>query len=226
MSFSSILHEHYTIRCRDGKRIRRCDGTYQENIRTCKDNLQLWFCCFFVLEIEIKRIYSQCLFRKVIFCRGSESHSLEWEATRAPWEWLRLVMRKSLLDFPGSRLKKSALNEFCLSSFLSVSHAWCTFWTWVLTEQVVDIYKNPHQRVAGGNLFTFCIAVASLPWSTLHPKRLFLSIMNHFHIHWTLKLLFGLRIKNILRRQQIWQTKACAQDIAARLASASMRKTH
>lgn len=120
-------------------------------------------------------------------------------------------MRKSLLDFPSSRLKKRLLNEFYLGSFFSVSHAWYMFWTLLLTEQVVGIYKNSHQRVVRGNLFTFCMYITSLPWSTLYPKSVFLSIMNHFHIHWTLKLLFRLRIKNAFLRQQIWKTKAYAQ---------------
>jgi len=33
------------------------------------------------LRNGIKRIYNQRLFSEVIFCRGSENRSLEWEAT-------------------------------------------------------------------------------------------------------------------------------------------------
>lgn len=178
---------------------------------TCKDNLQCCSCNFFVLEIELKRVYNQRVFSKVIFCRGSENHSLEWEATRATWELLSLLMRKSLLDFSWSRLKKRLFNKFYLGSFFAVSHAWYMFWTLVLTEHIVDIYKDSHQRVVRGDLFTFCMYITSLPWSTSYPKSVLLSIMNHFHIHCTLKLLFRLRIKNTFLRQQIWKTKAYAQ---------------
>jgi len=120
-------------------------------------------------------------------------------------------MRKSLLDFPWSRLKKRLLNVFYLGSFFSVSHAWYMFWTLVLTEHVVDIYKNSHQRVVRGNLFTLCMYIPSLPWSISYPKSVFLSFMNHFHIHWTLKVLFRLRVKDTFWRQQIGKTKGYVQ---------------
>lgn len=93
-----------------------------------------------------------------------------------------------------------------------MSHVWNMFWTLVLAECTVDIHeKKTHQRALRENLFTFRMYIVSLPWSTSYPKSISLSIMNHFHIHWTLKLLFRLVIKNTFLRQQIWKTKACAQ---------------
>lgn len=123
-----------------------------------------------------------------------------------------LLLRKPLLDFPGlGKIKKGLSNEFYLCS---LSHVTCL-------KHVLNIsigrmhcrysWKKTHQRALRENLFTFRMYIVSLPWSTSYPKSIFLSIMNHFHIHWTLKLLFRLVIKNTFLRQQIWKTKACAQ---------------
>lgn len=147
---------------------------------------------FFFLHLRFKKSLTIVCLGTLLFYKirkpviGMKSHQSTMKIT--------FFVRKSLLDFPWSWQNRH-FNDLYLSSVFSVSHLWYMFWILVLTRQVVDIFSNPYWWVMRANLFTFCMCITFLPWNTSYLKRVFLSIMNHFHIQLRLKLLSELRMK-------------------------------
>lgn len=92
-----------------------------------------------------------------------------------------------------------------------MSHVWNMFWTLVLTECVVDIYKENTSEGTEREFiyFLYVYCVSSLKHCI--SQELFPLHYESFSYPLNTETAFQINNKNTLLRQQIWKTKACAQ---------------